>query len=398
MALHIFELGIILLGLFAAGRLAYQVRLSIIPLYIVAGILLRPYVTHSELIGFLSLMGVIFLLFYMGLDFSLGALLSQWRTFLGAGTIDLAINFSLGFLLGMLLGWTLIETLFLAGIIYMSSSAIVAKSLIDLKRVANPETETILGIMVYEDLFIALYLAVLSAFALSGRVEAWPATLAVVKGIGFCGVFVVVAYFGRRWVERLMSQESSELFILLVFALVLLSGFGAMALGLSEAIGAFMFGLLMSETREKDRIHELFLPFQQVFAALFFVSFGMHIEYETFPGVIGTGLLFSVVAVVGKVLAGVLAGFWQRLSLGPSLNIGFALVPRGEFSIILAVVAAKIARPEIQMEALVAFFVLVMSTIGPTLMKESYGIIAFVEHMIGRWPWQPKADVTGSTR
>ena len=264
------QLGIILIGLFLAGRLAFQFRFSIVPLYILAGIALGGYVGHSELVEFLSVMGVVFLLFYMGLDFSLNAFLSQWRSFFAAGTIDLVINFPLGLILGWLLGWNLLETLFLAGVLYMTSSAVVAKSLIELKRVANPETETILGIMVYEDLFIALYLAVLSGVALSGRLEAGPVTVAVLKGIGFCGAFVIVARLGRLWINRLLFQESSELFLLLVFALVLLSSFGAIGFGLSEAIGAFMIGMVISVTDQKRRVHEVFLPPPTVFRRPFF--------------------------------------------------------------------------------------------------------------------------------
>ena len=188
--------------------------------------LLTGAVAHSELVEFLSVMGVVFLLFYMGLDFSLSAFLQQWRSVFVAGTIDLAINFSVGLLLGWLLNWTLLETLFLAGIMYMSSSAVVAKSLIELKRVANPETETILGIMVYEDLFIAFYLAALSGVVLSGRVDGWTISLSVTKGLGFCIAFVLVARLGRRWTEHLLDQESAELFLLLVFGLILLSAFG----------------------------------------------------------------------------------------------------------------------------------------------------------------------------
>ncbi|MGE0682953.1 MAG: cation:proton antiporter [Candidatus Binatia bacterium] len=370
----LFQLGVILFGLFVAGHLAPLVRLSVVPLYIVAGIFLAGYVSHSEMVEFLSLMGVLFLLFYMGLDFSFSTFLSQWRSVFAAGTIDLLINFPLGLLLGFLLEWTLIETLFLAGIMYMSSSAVVAKSLIDLKRLANPETETILGIMVYEDLVIAFYLAVLSGMALSGRVEGGAATLAIVKGVGFCSLFILTARLGKPWIERVLSQDSSELFLFLVFALVLLCSFGALAVGLSEAIGAFMLGMLLSETAQKHRVHESFLTFQQFFAALFFVSFGMQIDYRAFADVLQVGLLFFVVALIGKMTAGILAGRWQGLSTPAILNLGFALVPKGEFSIILAGVAARVARPEIHIEALVAFFVLLMSIVGPTLMKESRAI------------------------
>jgi len=375
---QLLHLGAVLFVLFLAGRLAFQIRFSIIPLYILAGIVLGNFVHHSELVHFLSILGVLFLLFYMGLDFSVTAFLSQWRSLLVTGTIDLVINFPLGLLFGWAFGWTLIESLFLAGIMYMSSSAVVAKSLIDLKRVANPETETILGIMVYEDLFIAFYLAILSGIALSGSVDKAAAGLAFVKGIGFCLAFIVLARVGKHFVERMLTQESSELFLLLVFSLVLLCSFGATAVGLSEVIGAFMFGLLISETLHRQRVHDVFLPFQQFFAALFFVGFGMQIDYRAFVDVAVSGLLLFLVAVGGKILAGFLAGRWQGLPAAASWNIGFAMVAKGEFSIILAGVATQVARPELHLGALIAFLVLLLSLPGPTMMKESFTIIGAV--------------------
>jgi CPA2 family monovalent cation:H+ antiporter-2 len=320
----------------------------------------------------------------MGLDFSLRAFLTHWRSVVVVGTIDLVINFPLCLLMGYLLGWTLIETLFLAGIMYMSSSAVVAKSLIELKRVANPETETILAIMVYEDLVIALYMAVLSGMAVSGRAEGWPAALAVMKGIGFCGAFILGARLGRRWIERLLSQDSSELFLLLVSALIMLSSFGAVALGLSEAIGAFMFGLLVSETDQKSRVYDTFIPFQQFFAALFFVSFGMLIEYREFLYVAPVAVLLFVLALAGKILAGVLAGWVKGFPKLARWNIGFALTPKGEFSIVLAGIAVTAVRPEIHIGALTALWVLLSSIAGPTLMKESARLVECSERLR---PW-----------
>ena len=183
------EVGIALTALAAAGALAVRLDQSVIPVYILVGILVGPneptslgpvsltLVETHEFIDVFAELGVVFLLFFLGLEFSLERLVESWDRLVGIGTLDFLVNFGLGVALGVAFGFTPIETLFVAGIVYISSSAVITKSLIERGWIANPEAEAILGTLVFEDILIAVYLAVLSAVAASGTPRGrspWP--------------------------------------------------------------------------------------------------------------------------------------------------------------------------------------------------------------------------------
>lgn len=166
----VFEVGTALVLVAIASVIANKIKFSIIPFLIVLGMLVGPhapkmgiidltFIQSSEIIEFFGRMGVLFLLFYLGLEFSVGKLIKSGKSIAVGGTIYILINFSLGLLYGFITGFSFLEVLILAGVITISSSAIVAKVLVDLKRTANPETELILGIIMFEDIFLAVYLS-----------------------------------------------------------------------------------------------------------------------------------------------------------------------------------------------------------------------------------------------
>ena len=165
----VFEVGVALILVAIAAVFAGRLNFSIIPLLILLGIAVGPhapqfgiidltFIESSEIIAFFGRIGVLFLLFYLGLEFSIGKLIRSGRSIVVGGSIYILINFSLGLLYGYIMGFPFLEILVVAGVITISSSAIVAKVLVDLRRTANPETELILGIIMFEDIFLAVYL------------------------------------------------------------------------------------------------------------------------------------------------------------------------------------------------------------------------------------------------
>jgi CPA2 family monovalent cation:H+ antiporter-2 len=354
------------------GLLASRLGLSAIPAYLLAGLLLGPnepkvlsLVHPSEVTDFVAELGIVFLLFFLGLEFTLGRLARSRRHAVVGGGVDLLVNGGLGLLVGLIAFGVGFSGLVLAAAIYVSSSAITVKGLIDFQRLADDETDLVLAILVAEDVVIALMLG----FAAGGS------ALVLAKAIGFVAVSLAASRWLSRPIDLILDRLPREFFLLAVFAFLVGMAAVAEKLGLSEAIGALMAGIVLAETSVREDIEERFFSFRDVFAALFFFVFGLSIDV----GAIGeVGWLLAaavVVALVGKIGAGQLAGRLGGLTRRQSFNAGVALVAHGEFTIVLAQLASTNPRlPGDDRAKLVAFaglYVLVSATLGLALMRES---------------------------
>jgi K+:H+ antiporter subunit KhtU len=372
------ELAVTVGVLAVLGLAASRIGLSAIPAYLVAGLLLGPnepkqlaIIEPSEVTDFVAQLGIVFLLFFLGLEFTLGRLARSRRHAVLGGGIDVAINAGLGLAVGLVAFGVSFAALILAAAIYVSSSAITVKGLIDFRRLADDETDLVLAILVAEDIVIALVLG----FAAGGGGEAADTLAIVGKAVGFIAFSLAVSKWLSGTIDRVLDWLPREMFLLAVFAF--LTGMAAIAheLGLSEAIGALMAGVVLSETSVRAEIEERFFSFRDVFAALFFFVFGLSIDVAAIDEV-GWMLAAAVVAtLVGKIASGALAGVVGGFTPRQGFNAGVALVAHGEFTVVLAQLAAdNEAIPNSQQVELVAFaglYVLITATLGVVLMKES---------------------------
>jgi CPA2 family monovalent cation:H+ antiporter-2 len=372
------ELAITVSMLAGLGLVASRVGLSAIPAYLFAGLLLGPnepkalsLVRPSEVTDFVAEIGLVFLLFFLGLEFTLGRLARSRQHALVGGAIDFLVNASLGLAVGVAAFGISVGSLVLAAAIYVSSSAITVKGLIDFRRLADNETDLVLAILVAEDLVIGLVLG----FA-SGAGGAAAATLVlVVKAIAFVAAALAISKWLSGMIDRLLDWLPREFFLLAVFALLMGAAALAKELGLSEAVGALMAGVVLSGTTVREEIEERFFSFRDVFAALFFFVFGLSIDVARIGSVAWILAAAVLAALIGKVGGGYMAGIVGGLTRRQSFNAGVALVAHGEFTIILAQIAT--GNPQISSETqakLVAFaglYVLITATIGVALMKES---------------------------
>lgn len=365
-ASFLLEAGAVLGALGLAGLLFHRARQSVIPAYILLGLVLRPWVGGSA-VERLATVGVVLLLFFMGLEFSVGALVRQRRTILRTGSIDWIVCFLAGLLSGLALGFGLAGSVLLAGALYVSSSAIIAKGVIELRRAAMPETELALGILVFEDLFIALFLVIVTGVVLAPEPAAGAVALAVVRALLFVALVLLLAVPAGPLLRRLLDITSDDLFLLLIGSVVLLLSWSATAVGLSESIGAFVAGLALAETPEKERIERLFAPLQGLFAAIFFLGFGLTLDASAFRHVWAPVLALTAVAVLAKILAGWWAGRASGAAPRTALALGLTLVPRGEFSIVLAGVAATAGLGEVA--TVIGLSVLALSLLGTAAMQ-----------------------------
>jgi CPA2 family monovalent cation:H+ antiporter-2 len=349
----------------------------------VAGRVGLPAVPAGELLTVLAEVGIVLLLFFLGLEFSLDRLLSARSQISRAGVIDAAINLPLGIALGLAFGWSLVEALLLGGIVYISSSAIITKTLIDLGWIANEEAEPILGTLVFEDLFIAVYLAVVTSLVLGGAnagLNGLARSLAI--AFGFLGALLLAVQYGTAFFSRVLDVTDPESFVLRVLGVVVpVAGF-ALSIGVSEAVAAFFVGMGFSTSGHRERIERQLTPVRDVFAGVFFFWIGV----GTDPLGLGAVALPLAAAVLlttpAKMLSGYLGGRIYGLSGRRSLRAGLGLVPRGEFSLVIATLAASGSTPVMQ-ETIPTFavgYVLVMSALGTVLMGRSEAI----DRLIGR--------------
>jgi CPA2 family monovalent cation:H+ antiporter-2 len=411
------DVGILFTAVAFAGILSSRIDQSVIPFYIIIGMVLGsnvlgelpalagtdvgiggvtvtvPEVTIGGMdllaaLGGLALgetdfivvgaeIGIVLLLFFLGLEFNLDRLLASRDRIGKAGSVDLAINFGTGLVFGYLVFGSFLAAFLTAGIVYISSSAIITKSLIDLGWIANDEAEPLLGTLVYEDLFIAVYLTIASALVLGGG-DVGAAAGQIGIAIGVILALLALVTFGTGFFQRFLDADTNEFIVVRALGVTILVAGIALALGVSEAVAAFFVGMTFSSTDHVHDLERLLEPLRDAFAAIFFFWIGL----VTDPGLFTLSILGMIVAAVvvttpTKLVSGFLGGRIYGLDDRRSLRVGFGMATRGEFSLIIASLALSGAGSGIAAEtaqtiyAFTVGYVLVMSILGTSLMQYS---------------------------
>ncbi|HSL06353.1 MAG TPA: cation:proton antiporter [Pseudonocardiaceae bacterium] len=359
------ELGAVLFALGTLGRLAGRIGLSPIPLYLLAGLAfgtggLLPLDAPEGFFTTGSQVGVVLLLLVLGLEYTADELITNLRRQAPIGVLDLLLNGFPGAVLAVMLGWGPIATLAMFGVTAVSSSGIVSKILTDLGRLGNRETPSVLSVLVLEDLAMAVYLPVLTALVAASTPGS--TVTSVLIALGMLAVVLTIALRQGDAVTRFVGARSDEIMLLCVLGLALLVAGAAEAVHVSAAVGAFLLGIALSG-EVADHIRGLLGPLRDVFAAVFFVFFGLSTDPAALPSVLLPAALLAVVGVATKVLTGWAAGRRAGVGSAGRLRAGIALVARGEFSIIIAGLVAASVTPAFA--PTVAAYVLIMAVLGP---------------------------------
>ena len=361
------EAGVILLALAALARLARRTGFSPIPLYLVAGLViagLTPPEVSTRTAAIASQIAVVLLLFMLGLEYTGHEISASLRAGFRSGIADLVFNFTPGLAAGLLLNWSPLEAVVLGGVTYISSSSITAKGLDDLGRLGNRETPAILSILVIEDLAMAPYLPMVAVLLAGGSVLAGLVSAGVAVAAVAVALWAALNH-GHR-ISRGISHTSDEVVVLTVVGLLLVFSGGAEALRLSGAVVAFLLGLAISGALA-ERTRLLFGPLRDLFAAIFFVLFGLQVDIRQVPDVALAATLLFLVTALTKFATGWVAT--RKTSGVPGrIRAGTALIARGEFSIVIAGLAVA-AGGESSIGALVATYVLISAIVGPLLMR-----------------------------
>ncbi|WP_027341153.1 cation:proton antiporter [Hamadaea tsunoensis] len=360
------ELGAVILGLGLLAAVSWRWSISPIPLYLLAGLAfghggILPLTTSEEFTATGAEIGVILLLFTLGLEYTAPELVGTLRTNWLGGLVDLVLNAAPGVIAALLLGWGPVAAVALGGITYVTSSGITAKVVSDLGWLGNRETPIVLSLLVFEDLTMAVYLPILTALLAGASLLLGAVTLGIAAAT-ITVILIVALRFGHL-VERFVASPSEEVLLLKVLGLTVLVAGIAQKLQVSAAVGAFLVGIALSGPLAHTA-RQLLLPLRDLFAAVFFVFFGLHTNPQALPPVAGAALLLALAGVLTKMATGWWAARRAGIGRPGRLRAGAALLPRGEFNIVIAGLAVA-AGTAPQLGPLAAAYVLILAVAGP---------------------------------
>ena len=369
-ALAFAEVGLLVFGLGLLARLSGLLGVTAVPLFLVAGLAfgeggLVRFAVSEEFVALAAEIGVLLLLFALGLEYSDVELRHGLRRSMGEGVLDMVLNAGAGLAVGLILGWSPLAAMLLAGVTWISSSGVIAKVLADLGRLGNRETPAVLNLLVIEDLAMAVYLPVVAALLVGGTMTDTVVGVGIALAV-VAAILLAALRYGAALSSRL-ATGSDESFLLVVFGLVLIVAGFAQQFEVSGAIGAFLVGLALSGPAEERAMH-LITPLRDLFAATFFVFFSFQIDPADLVDTIGWALLLAVVTAGTKTITGWVAAARIGAARSGRLRAGTVMIARGEFSIVIAALASGIDEGQ-QLGALAAGYVLLTAVIGPLITR-----------------------------
>jgi monovalent cation:H+ antiporter-2, CPA2 family len=360
------ELGAVILSLGVLARLAGIIGLSPVPFYLLAGLAfgsggLIPLVTTRDFIQTGAQIGVVLLLLVLGIEYSAAELVANLRTHASTGVIDLVLNSVPGIVAGLLLGWGPVSTLALAGVTAVSSSGIISKVISDLGRLGNRETPAVLSVLVFEDLAMAIYLPVLTGLLAQKALGATVLSVGVAL-VALAVVMVLSLRFGSV-LSRAIFSPNNEVLLLQVLGLTLLVAGVAEHLEISAGVGAFLVGIALSG-RVAERSRPILTPLRDIFAAVFFVFFGLQTIPSSLVSSLGPAALLGLAGVASKLITGWVAARKAGVAVPGRIRAGTSLIARGEFSVVIAGLALG-SGLEPRLAPLATAYVILMAVIGP---------------------------------
>jgi monovalent cation:H+ antiporter-2, CPA2 family len=387
-AVLLIELGAIIVSLAILARLAGRLGFSPIPLYLLAGLAfgqggLLPLGTVEEFIEIGAELGVVLLLFMLGLEYSAEELQETLRGGAFTTLIDLGLNFTPGFLAGFVLDLGAVGAMLLGGITYISSSGIVAKLIDDLEWVGNREIPGVLSVLVLEDLVMALYLPVVAVLLLDVGFGAGVLTVAAALGAVLL-ILVLALRYGEKLSDAIFSRSDETLLLSIFGATVLVAGIAA-SLRVSAAVGAFLVGIALSG-RAADRAHDLLAPLRDLFGAAFFLFFSLQIDPGALPPVLLPAVALAAVGIVTKMATGWILA--RRAGVGRlgRLRAASSLTARGEFSVAIAALGVS-GGVAASLGPFTAAYVLILAVAAPFLAR----LADAAGHRAGRHPVEAEA-------
>jgi CPA2 family monovalent cation:H+ antiporter-2 len=353
------EIGAALLVLGIVAFIANRLKFSVVPLYLLIGLAIGeggivPMSVSEEFLNTGSQIGAIMLLLLLGLEYSAYDLSKAFKERKSAGLIDFLANSIPGFVLGLVMGWGVAGAFALAGITYVSSSGIAAQLIKEMGWRRSEVAKRATGILVFEDLALAPYLPLLTSVVLG--VSVWSGFISVALALAITGLVILISFKGSSKLVKILDPSEPGGLLLTVFGAALLAAGLADLVGFSGVVAAFLIGLLLTgEVAETARAR--LSPIRDIFAAIFFLFFGITTNPADLPAVLPLAILLAALGIAGKYLV----GWWVTRDLTDKLSTwratGF-LIARGEFSMVIAALAAPIVL-QVKLQALTLAYVII---------------------------------------
>lgn len=387
--LFIQDLAIIMLVAGVMTVLCHRFKQPIAFGYIFAGILIGPHllpfpiITDKEIIKTLAELGVIFLLFSLGLEFNLRKLAKVGLSAMIPAMMEIALMIWVGYSIGHAFGWSEMDALFLGAILAISSSTIIVKALADLKLKQKAFAQFIFAILIIEDIFAVLILALLSGVASTGSLDPFVVMMTTIQLIAF---LVVALLVGISIVPKILNYvakfNSNEMLLISVLGLCFGFCYLVSALDYSVALGAFVIGAIIAESKQLPTIEHLIEPIRDMFSAIFFVSVGLLFNPNVLVEFAWPIAIITLAIVLGKVISCALGALVTGHDGKTSLRVGMGLAQIGEFSFIIAALGIALGVTGQSLYSIAVAASIVTTLLTPYLIKYSDGVAKVIAKFI----------------
>lgn len=393
-----FQLGAIMLLAFIAATVAGKMNQSVMIGYILIGVVIGPRISvdlfgveyhglirDTSIIDMLSQIGLVMLMFFVGLEFSFSKLKRVRTPAIILAVIDTSVGLFVGFVFASLLGWPLIDSLFLAGVIAMSSTSIAMKVLFDLKRMSSPEVEFLIGLVVVETFIAMIILAVASGMIVQPNANVSGYGQLILGIVAFYAFFVWIAIWAVPRVVAFFNKiDNDELFILFALGIVFLTSGIASVMNVPPIIGAFFVGMILAESKVTLRVQAKLDSFKDAFVAVFFTSFGMLIDPAMFKDVIWMLALAVPLVLLYEAIVMSSVSYFLGFSAKAATTIGTSMSGRGVEAILYASVGSRVSGATMSsvLNPFAGAFCFIMSAITPPLVKHSAGLANLLSRIL----------------
>ncbi|WP_271398925.1 cation:proton antiporter [Salinicoccus roseus] len=337
----LFVSGLLLLVLFTGGLLAYRLKIPDVIIFLLIGIMIGLFMEESELMHYAAEIGIVLLFFMLGMEFPIKVLGRMARDIYIPGLIDLVLSFGVTFFIALFMGLDVTSAMLVGGVVYATSSSITAKMLQKSNRLINDESGFMLGLLIFEDVVAPILVAVIASMYLSGGISGMQLFIVFVKIAALIAVAIFLARMVftrlRPFIGRLLDED---FFILFIIGFSLSYAGLALWLGLSEVLGAFLAGIMFAEVKQSKDLQNHTRNMRDLLIPVFFIYFGTTIDVTEGVPMIPLLSVLLVWSIVAKIAVGYFGGQVYGLDIKQSWTAGFSLTQRGEFSIIIAALAA----------------------------------------------------------